>query len=52
MTKFGSDTRRRKAEIDALYNKLSADSAAERATERAYWESELRRESATENFEP
>ncbi len=51
VTKFGSDTRRRKAEIDALYNKLSADSADERAKERAYWESELRGDSATENFE-
>ncbi len=52
VTEFGSDTRRRKAEIDALYNKLSADSAGERAKERAYWENELRRENATESVEP
>ena len=52
VNEFGSDTRRRKAEIDALYNKLSADSAVERAKERAYWENVLRREGAIENVEP
>lgn len=52
VTEFGSDTRRTKAEIDSLYGKMSAESAVERAKERAYWEDELRRENATGTVEP
>lgn len=44
ITEFGNDTRRTRSEIDSLYEKLSAESAAQRAKERAYWESDLRRE--------
>ena len=47
-TEFGSDTQRRKSEIDSLYNRLSAESAAQRAKDRAYWEGELRREGVDE----
>jgi hypothetical protein len=50
-TEFGSDTRRTTAEIDALYGRMSAESAEQRAKERAYWENELHRESA-ETAEP
>lgn len=45
---FGADTRRKKSEIDALYNQMSAESAVERAKERAYWEEQLRRDGADE----
>lgn len=54
VTEFGSDSRRTRVEIDALYSRMSAESAEQRTKERAYWEDELRREreAAAESSEP